>query len=82
MGMISGVATHLDLRPDQVQAALDYAASYPDEIEEALVENSQGAQRLKHLFLTWGMTVLAKRISLPLCLRQPRRNRRDLAPTA
>lgn len=43
-------AKHLDLRPEQVQAALDYAAAYPAAIEAALVENREGFERLKRHF--------------------------------
>jgi uncharacterized protein (DUF433 family) len=46
---IAKTAAHLDLRPEQVQAALDYAAAYPAEIEAALAENREGFERLKRL---------------------------------
>ncbi len=42
-------AQHLDLRPEHVQAAFDYAAAYPTEIETALSENAGGFERLKRL---------------------------------
>ncbi len=47
---VAKTGQHLDLRPEQVQAAFDYAAAYPAEIEAALRENAQGFERLKHLF--------------------------------
>jgi uncharacterized protein (DUF433 family) len=46
---VAKIAHHLDLRPEQVQAALDYAAAYPTEIEAALAENREGFERLKRL---------------------------------
>ncbi|HLK56057.1 MAG TPA: hypothetical protein VKU00_05820 [Chthonomonadaceae bacterium] len=46
---VDRTAKHLDLRPDQVQAAFDYAAAYPVEIESALAENRGGLERLKQL---------------------------------
>jgi uncharacterized protein (DUF433 family) len=46
---ISRTAEHLDLRPDQVQAALDYAAAYRTEIDIVLAENREGFERLKRL---------------------------------
>jgi len=47
---ISATAKHLDLRPEQVQSALDYAVAYPEEINAALAENSDGFERLKRFF--------------------------------
>jgi uncharacterized protein (DUF433 family) len=38
---------HLDLKPEQVQSALNYYAAYPDEIDLALAENDMGFDRLK-----------------------------------
>src|SRR5579884_2945404 len=46
---VARTAGHLDLQPEQVQAALDYAAAYPAEIEAALAENREGFERLKRL---------------------------------
>lgn len=55
---IARTASHLDLRPEQVQAALDYAAAYPAEIEAALAENREGFERLKRLLPQIGRTSL------------------------
>ena len=41
------VAFHLDLKPEQVKAALHYYESYPEEIDLALTENDLGYERLK-----------------------------------
>ena len=46
---VAGIAAHLQLRPEQVQAALDYASAYPEEIVSALAENDEGYERLKRL---------------------------------
>ncbi len=46
---VTRTAEHLNLRPEQVQAALNYYAAYPAEIDSALMENSQGFDRLKRL---------------------------------
>ncbi len=48
-GDVAQAAEHLNLRHDQVQAALNYRRVYPAEIDEALAENSQGFDRLKRL---------------------------------
>lgn len=56
---VARTARHLDLRPEQVQAALDYAAAYPAEIEAALAENQEGFERLKRLLPQIGRTSLA-----------------------
>jgi uncharacterized protein (DUF433 family) len=42
-------AEHLRLRPEQVEAALQYYAAYPDEIDAALAENDRGFDRLKEM---------------------------------
>jgi hypothetical protein len=55
---LAGAAAHLDLRPEQVQAALDYAAVYSDEIEAALADNREGPARLKRLFPRMGHTIV------------------------
>ncbi|HEV2474402.1 MAG TPA: hypothetical protein VGS41_17125 [Chthonomonadales bacterium] len=47
---LATVARRLDLRPDQVQGAYDYAAAYPEELREALAENQEGYSRLQRLF--------------------------------
>ncbi len=47
---IARTAEHLDVRPELVQAAFDYAAAYPVEIEAALAENREGVERLKRFF--------------------------------
>ncbi len=46
---VAKTAEHLDLRPEQVLVAFDYAAVYPAEIEAELTENQQGFERLKRL---------------------------------
>jgi uncharacterized protein (DUF433 family) len=46
---VEPTAEHLSLRPEQVQAALNYYAAYPAEIDFALEENRQGFDRLKRL---------------------------------
>lgn len=46
---VTRTAEHLNLRPEQVQAALNYYAAYPAEIDAALLENGQGFDRLKRL---------------------------------
>jgi len=46
---VAKTAEHLNLRRDQVQAALNYHAAYPAEIDSALAENRQGFDRLKRL---------------------------------
>jgi uncharacterized protein (DUF433 family) len=46
---VAETASHLDLRHDQVQAALDYAAAFPAEIDLALTENREGLARVKRL---------------------------------
>jgi uncharacterized protein (DUF433 family) len=58
---IARTADHLDLRHEQVEAAFDYAAAYPAEIESALAETAQGFDRLKHLFPQIGRTSLTDR---------------------
>lgn len=47
---VAAAADHLGLRPEQVQAALDYAAAYPQEIQELLARNQEGPAALKRLF--------------------------------
>jgi hypothetical protein len=42
-------AEHLNLKPEQVRAALDYHAAYPQEIDLALQEVDGGFERLQHL---------------------------------
>jgi len=42
-------AQHLDLRPDQLKSALDYADAYPDEIASAIADAHQGFDRLKFM---------------------------------
>ena len=44
---VDKIAYHLDLKPEQIQAALHYYENYPDEIDLALVENDLGYERLK-----------------------------------
>ena len=51
-------ARHLDLQPEQVQAAFDYAAAYPEEIDSALAENREGFERIKRLLPQIGRTSL------------------------
>jgi len=46
---IAKTAEHLNLKDEQVQAALTYYAAYPAEIDLALRENQQGFERLKRL---------------------------------
>ncbi len=46
---VTRTAEHLNLRLDQVQAALHYYSAYPVEIDAALLENGQGFDRLKRL---------------------------------
>jgi uncharacterized protein (DUF433 family) len=43
-------AAHLELTPEQVQSALQYAQAYPAEIEQALTENRVGGTRLQEMF--------------------------------
>jgi len=47
---VTETARQLDLQPEQVQSALNYAAAYPEEIKAALDENREGYARLKRLF--------------------------------
>jgi hypothetical protein len=44
---VAKTAEHLSLNPEQVQAAVNYYAAYPDEIDQALQENDAGYERLK-----------------------------------
>lgn len=44
------VASHLCLRPEQVQAAINYYQSYTEEIGQALEENHIGEDRLRQMF--------------------------------
>jgi uncharacterized protein (DUF433 family) len=43
-------ASHLCLKPEQVQAAISYYQSYPAEIDQALEENHIGEERLRQMF--------------------------------
>ena len=43
-------AEHLQVRPEAVQAALNYFEAYRDETEQALADNAYGEERLKRLF--------------------------------
>ncbi len=43
------IAQHLNLTTEQVQAALDYAVAYPEEIQQALQENADGYERLARM---------------------------------
>jgi uncharacterized protein (DUF433 family) len=43
------VASHLCLKPEQVQAAINYYQSYPTEIDQALEENRIGEERLRQM---------------------------------
>src|SRR5579871_5977644 len=47
---VQQVASHLCLRPEEVQAALNYYKAYPAEIDEALEENDIGEERLRQMF--------------------------------
>ena len=42
-------ATHLVLKPEQVQSAFAYYAAYPEEIDQAIAENNVGYERLKQM---------------------------------
>lgn len=42
-------ATHLELKPEQVQSGLHYYETYPEEIDQALEENDLGYTGLKAL---------------------------------
>jgi uncharacterized protein (DUF433 family) len=42
-------AGHLHLKPQQVRAAFNYYASYPDEIDQALLENDLSFEQLKEM---------------------------------
>jgi uncharacterized protein (DUF433 family) len=44
------VASHLCLKPEQVQAAINYYKAYPAEIDQALEENNIGEERLRQMF--------------------------------
>jgi uncharacterized protein (DUF433 family) len=44
---VQQTAQHLLLKPEQVQAALNYYAAYPAEIDQALEENRLGYERLR-----------------------------------
>lgn len=46
----SRTAHHLQIRPETVQAALNYFEAYRVEIEQALADNVYGEERLKRLF--------------------------------
>lgn len=43
-------ASDLSLKPEQVQAAINYYQSYPAEIDQALEENQIGEERLQQMF--------------------------------
>ena len=43
------VASHLCLKPEQVQSAVSYYQSYPAEIDQALEENRIGEERLRQM---------------------------------
>jgi uncharacterized protein (DUF433 family) len=59
-GGVASAADHLGLRTEQVQAALDYAAAYPQEIQELLASNAEGLASLQRRL------PLLKAYSLPL----------------
>ena len=44
------VASHLCLKSEQVQSALNYYKAYPAEIDQAVEENNIGEERLRQLF--------------------------------
>lgn len=44
------VASHLCLKPEQVQAAINYYQSYSAEIDQAIEENYIGEERLRQMF--------------------------------
>jgi uncharacterized protein (DUF433 family) len=44
------VAPHLCLKPEQVQAAINYYKMYSAEIDQALEENNIGEERLRQMF--------------------------------
>ena len=44
------VASHLCLKPEQVQSAIHYYKAYPAEIDQALEENNIGEERLQQMF--------------------------------
>ena len=44
------VASHLCLKPEQVQSAIHYYKAYPAEIDQALEENNIGEERLRQMF--------------------------------
>jgi uncharacterized protein (DUF433 family) len=46
---ITHTADHLNLKPEQVRAALDYYGAYPQEIDIALHEVDEGLERLQRL---------------------------------
>lgn len=46
---VAKTAVHLDLLPEQVQAAFAYAGTHPVEINSALAENDEGFARLKRI---------------------------------
>jgi uncharacterized protein (DUF433 family) len=49
---VEKTAEHLSLDAAQVQAAVNYYAAYPDEIDQALQENDAGYERLKERLLS------------------------------
>lgn len=72
-GDVAKTAAHLNLRRDQVQAALNYHAAYPAEIDSALAENSQGFDRLKRLLPQIERTSITDEdlAGVPLAMPQP-----------
>lgn len=46
---VHGVAEHLDLPPVQIAAALNYAAAYPEETEDAIKDNEWASDNIERL---------------------------------